>query len=84
MQSLDDLGAAVAARRKQLGLKQGQVAQLAGIGQPLLSRFEKGRVAELGLRKFLAVLQVLDLEVSLTERGLAGTLDELRRERGGR
>jgi transcriptional regulator with XRE-family HTH domain len=83
MRSLGELGAAVSRRRKALGLPQGHVARLAGVTQGLLSRFERGRITELGLRKFLAVLSVLELEVELTERGLSGTLDELRRERGG-
>ena len=84
MMSLEELGAAVAAKRKTLGLKQGEVARQAGLSQELLSRFERGRVAELGARKLLAVLSVLELELELVERGMSGTLDELRRERGAR
>jgi site-specific recombinase XerD len=34
-------------------------------------------------QKYLAVLAVLGLEMSFTEVGASGTLDELRRERGG-
>jgi hypothetical protein len=33
-------------------------------------------------RKLLAVLAVLGLEMNLAEVGMAGSLDELRRERG--
>ena len=46
-------------------------------------RFERGQVSEFGSRKLLAVLAVLGLEMTFTEVGVAGTLDELRRERGG-
>jgi HTH-type transcriptional regulator / antitoxin HipB len=46
-------------------------------------RFERGQVPEFGSRKLLAVLAVLGLEMSFTEVGTSGTLDELRRERGG-
>jgi hypothetical protein len=37
----------------------------------------------MGSRKLLAVLAVLGAELAVVESGLSGTLDELRRERGG-
>jgi transcriptional regulator with XRE-family HTH domain len=81
MRTLPELGQALARRRKLLGLKQGQVAAQSGLSQALLSRLENGQLPEFGSRKLLAVLAVLGLEISLTEVGAAGTLDELRRER---
>ena len=81
MQTLQELGEAVAARRKQLGLKQGDVAAMAGVSAELLSRFERGRSAEFGTRKLLAVLAVLGAELSVMSQGQTGNLDELRRER---
>ncbi|RYF81991.1 MAG: XRE family transcriptional regulator, partial [Comamonadaceae bacterium] len=81
MQTLQELGESVAARRKHLGLKQAHVAQQAGITAESLSRFERGRSAEFGTRKLLAVLAVLDAELDLSVQGEAGNLDELRRER---
>lgn len=83
MQTIPELGEAVASRRRSLGMKQGDVAKRAGITQELLSRFERGKSAEFGSRKLLAVLAVLGLEVKLAELGESGSLDELRRERGG-
>ena len=83
MRTLQDLGTAVATQRQALGLKQGTVAIQAGITQESLSRFERGRVSELGARKLLAVLAVLGLELRFTEIGASGSLDELRKERGG-
>jgi transcriptional regulator with XRE-family HTH domain len=81
MQTLQELGEAVAARRKLLGLKQGDVAAQAGVTPESLSRFERGRGAEFGARKLLAVLAVLSAELDVVAQGQAGTLDELRRER---
>jgi len=81
MQTLQELGEAVATRRKRLGLKQGDVAAQAGITPESLSRFERGRSAEFGARKLLAVLAVLDAELEVVTQGQAGNLDELRRER---
>jgi HTH-type transcriptional regulator / antitoxin HipB len=81
MQTLPELGLAVAARRRSLGLKQGDVAAQAGVTAESLSRFERGRAAEFGSRKLLAVLAVLGAELDVIATGQSGTLDELRRER---
>ena len=81
MQTLHELGEAVATRRKALGLRQHAVAEQAGITPESLSRFERGRSAELGARKLLAILAVLGMEINLVPVGQSGMLDELRRER---
>lgn len=83
MQTLTELGRAVAERRRSLSLQQGNVAALAGISQETLSRFERGNVAEFGSRKLLAVLAVLGMELQISETIASGSLDELRRERCG-
>ena len=81
MQTLSELGEAVAQRRKLLGLKQADVAALAGVTAESLSRFERGRSAEFGSRKLLAVLAVLHAELDVVTAGQAGNLDALRQER---
>jgi transcriptional regulator with XRE-family HTH domain len=83
MQTVLELGAAVAERRRSLGLKQGVVAARAGVTQEALSRLERGRLAEFGSRKLMAVLSVLGMELQFVQLGSSGSLDELRRERGG-
>jgi HTH-type transcriptional regulator/antitoxin HipB len=83
LQTLPELGEAVAARRKALGLKQAMVADSAGVTPESLSRFERGRSPEFGSRKLLAVLAVLGMELQFIEEGHSGSLDELRKERGG-
>ncbi len=84
MQTILELGVAVAARRRALGLKQGDIAAHAGVSQETLSRFERGKLAEFGSRKLLAVLAALGMELKFVEMGASGSLDELRSERGGR
>jgi transcriptional regulator with XRE-family HTH domain len=81
MKTLQELGESIAGRRKQLGLQQREVAALAGITAESLSRFERGRSAEFGARKLLAVLAVLGAELEVVNEGQAGNLDELRLER---
>ncbi len=83
MRTLPELGEAVAAKRKALKLSQSEVANRTGLTRETLVRFERGKLSEFGSRKLLAVLAVLGLEISFTEVGRSGTLDELRRERGG-
>ena len=82
MKSIQELGEAVAARRRGMKLRQAAVAVQAGITPESLSRFERGRLPELGARKLLAVLAVLGMELEVVVAGQSGTLDELRRERG--
>jgi HTH-type transcriptional regulator / antitoxin HipB len=81
MQTIQELGQSVAQRRKSLGLQQGDVALQAGITPESLSRFERGRSAEFGSRKLLAVLAVLNAELDVIALGQAGNLDMLRAER---
>ena len=81
MQTLQELGQSVAQRRKSLGLQQSDVALRAGITPESLSRFERGRSAEFGSRKLLAVLAVLNVELDIVIASQAGNLDALRQER---
>jgi len=83
MQTLAELGEAVAAKRKALKLSQSEVASRTGLTRETLVRFERGQLSEFGSRKLLAVLAVLGLEISFAEVGAAGPVDELRRERVG-
>jgi transcriptional regulator with XRE-family HTH domain len=83
MKAFYELGKAVASSRKALRLKQKDVAVQAGITPESLSRLERGQITEFGSRKLLALLAVLGLEITFTKVGMSGTLDELRRERGG-
>ena len=83
MRTLAELGELVASRRKALNLSQSDLASRAGLTRETLVRFERGQLTEFGSRKLLAVLAVLGMEMSFVEAGMSGTLDELRRERGG-
>jgi HTH-type transcriptional regulator / antitoxin HipB len=83
MKDLRELGAAIAARRKDRNLTQAEVGRQSGITRELVARFEGGKVAEFGARKLLAVLAALGMELAFIETGTSGSLDELRRERSG-
>jgi len=83
MQTIPEIGQAIAMRRKLLHMRQGQVAEKSGLAQTYLSRLETGQLSEIGTRKLMSVLAVLGLELTFLEVGQAGNLDELRRERSG-
>lgn len=62
------LGALVRRKRLELGMKQVEVAGLAGVGIRFLSELERGK-ATLELGRVLQVLARLGLEVWLLPRG---------------
>lgn len=67
MTTLQQLGTEIAERRRQLGLKQIDVAQQSGVTAESLSRFERGRLPEFGSRKLIAVLAAVGMEIRLIE-----------------
>lgn len=83
VQTLVELLEVAAARRRTLGLKLGEVATRTGISQEMLSRFERGKSAEFGSPKLLVVLALLGMRLQVIETRASGSLDDLRRERGG-
>ncbi len=83
MKPFQELGEAVATARRALRLKRKDVAAQTGITSESLLRSERGRVPEFGSKKTSGVLAVLGMERTFVKVGSSGSLDELRRERGG-
>ena len=83
MKTTAEIGCRLALRRKQLGIKQKDLAAAAGIPGASLSRLENGRLPEFGVRKLISLLTVLGLELDVRPTNSAGNLDELRKELGG-
>lgn len=83
MKTTAEIGSRLALRRKQLGIKQKDLAAAAGIPGASLSRLENGRLPEFGVRKLISLLTVLGLELEMCPTDAAGNLDELRKELGG-
>ena len=61
------IGAILAARRKQLNLSQAQVAARVGLSQNRLSVLEKNS-ATLTAKQLMALLNVLGLELAVNEK----------------
>jgi y4mF family transcriptional regulator len=68
MTAVSEIGAAIRAKRKAIGMGQEELASLAGVGPRFLSELERGKAsAEIG--KVLQVLRRLGLELSIRPRG---------------
>lgn len=64
----DDFGRRLRARRKQLGLSQGAVADVVGVNRRVVGELERGKPT-VQLVIALRVAQALGVDVILSERG---------------
>ena len=77
---LPELGRELGRLRRQQGLSQQQLAELAGVDRTTVSRFESGAMGELGYSKVARLFAIFEQELVLRPR-TAPTLDDLVRER---
>ena len=68
IRAVADIGAAIRAKRTSIGIRQEQLAALAGVGPRFLSEVENGKESA-AIGKVLRVLLRLGLEVSIKPRG---------------
>jgi transcriptional regulator with XRE-family HTH domain len=81
MLTLSSIGTQIAAKRKQLGLSQAELAKKAGISRATLDALENGRSGELGFSKLARILSALGMGLKLQEEmARRPTLDELMEE----
>jgi len=78
---LIELGERVKAARKSKGWSQTKLAQAAGVSRARLDALENARLAEMGIKHLLRILNALDLDLRLTQlnRGRP-TLEDLAAE----
>ena len=76
MNSLPELGRAVAGLRHEKNLTQRELAAQVGLGASTLARFETGGVAEFGSQKLLRLLDALGYEMTFAPVNRAFTLDD--------
>ena len=77
---INQLGHRLRAARKQAALSQAEVASRLGMSRATISAIENGTIAEIGIRKVLALLTLLGLDIEVIEKRARPTLDELRNE----
>ena len=81
MIDIQEIGELLSHRRKTLGLSQQQVAGANGMSRVTLSRFENGKLPEIGIKKVMAICATLGLELTIKDRSKRPTLQELITER---
>lgn len=64
---LIELGERVKAARKSRGWSQTKLAQAADVGRARLEALENARLAEIGFKHLLRILNALDLDLRLTQ-----------------
>ena len=64
---LIELGERVKAARKSRGWSQNKLAQAAGVSRARLEALENARLAEIGFKHLLRILNALDLDLRLTQ-----------------
>ena len=75
---LIELGERVKAARKSRGWSQNKLAQTAGVSRARLEALENARIAEIGFKHLLRILNALDLDLRLTQLNRARpTLEDL-------
>jgi transcriptional regulator with XRE-family HTH domain len=78
---LIDLGQRIKATRKSKGWSQTRLALAADISRARLEALENGRIAEMGFKSLLRILNALGLDFRLTDLNRhRPTLDDLRAE----
>lgn len=76
--NLQEIGNEVRRFRRARGLSQSQLAAAAGITRTTLSQLENGVIKDLGIRKILAVLDHLGLEIAVGRTPLPKRSDLVR------
>jgi transcriptional regulator with XRE-family HTH domain len=76
---MDDLrfGTVIRLVRQRRGWRQEDLARIAGVSQPFVSRLERGHVGPQSMDTVRAVARALDIRVDLVARWRAGDLDRL-------
>jgi len=77
---LFEIGQKIRQERKKRGLSQAALAERLGMSRTTIGQIELGTVGEVGVRKLIRLLEVLELELRVRPAGLPPTLDELREE----
>lgn len=79
---LFEIGKRIRLERKQRKMSQSALSELLGMSRSTISQIENGTVQEIGVRKLIRILEVIDLELLVRPAGLPPTLDELREKDG--
>lgn len=74
------IGKRIRLERKQRKMSQSVLAELLGMSRSTISQIENGTVQDIGVRKLIRILEVLNLELRVRSAGSPPTLEELRED----
>jgi transcriptional regulator with XRE-family HTH domain len=77
---LFEIGKHIRQERKKRKLSQARLGELLGMSRTTIGQIENGTVQDVGIRKLIRILEILDLELRVRLAGSPPTLDELREE----
>ena len=74
----DEIGLEVAKTRRTKRISQQEMADNLDISRATISSFENGRGVDIGLKKVLAIVDYVELEITLRDKSPFPTFEELR------
>ena len=77
---LFEIGAHIRKERKKRKMSQAELGGLLGMSRTTIGQIENGTIRDVGIRKLIRILEILDLELRIRPAGSPPTLDELREE----
>ena len=77
---LFEIGRHIRNERKRRKMSQATLANMLGMSRTTIGQIENGNIQDIGIRKLLRILEVLDLEIRIRKAGMPPTLDELRED----
>ncbi len=77
---LFEIGKYIRQERKKRKLSQAKLGELLGMSRTTIGQIENGTIQDVGVRKLIRILEILDLELRVRIASGRPTLDELRDE----
>jgi transcriptional regulator with XRE-family HTH domain len=75
-----NIGKEIKEARKNRKISQSDLAKALGMSRTTIGQIENGTVREIGVRKVIRVLELLELELRVRPKGRPPTMEELREE----
>ena len=77
---LQEIGATIAAVRKQHSMSQTELADYTGLSRAFISNLERGIAGDVGIKRIMRILDIFRMEITLRENSGPPTLDDFARE----
>jgi HTH-type transcriptional regulator/antitoxin HipB len=75
--NLNEIGSVISEQRKLNKLTQSELAKNIGTSRSRISELEQGIIQEIGIRKVIAMCEILGLEMKVVKKNKRPTLEQL-------